>query len=111
MIRETRRYILLISIFTFAAVLALHSVGVCETLLIGGNAPLSGSGASYGIGQSRGIEKAISEVNAKGGLNIGGTNYKLQFKAYDNKSKADEAVSIANKLVYRSLNNISIVKL
>lgn len=71
----------------------------CETLLIGGNAPMSGSAASFGIGQARALEKAIEEVNAKGGLNIGGVKYKLELKVYDNKGKADESVSIANKLI------------
>ena len=73
---------------------------VAETLVIGGDAPLSGPAASWGIGQQRAVQMAIDEVNARGGLDIKGTRYTLQLTTYDNKAYANEAASIANKLVF-----------
>jgi branched-chain amino acid transport system substrate-binding protein len=74
-------------------------VAAAETLVIGGDAPLSGSAASWGIGQVRGIQMAMDEINAKGGLNIQGKRYTLKLSAYDNKAYPNDAASIANKLV------------
>jgi len=71
-----------------------------ETLVIGGDAPLSGPAASWGIGQARGVQMAMDEINAKGGLNIKGKKYTLKLVSYDNKAQANEAASIANKLIY-----------
>lgn len=76
------------------------SIALGKTLLIGGDAPLSGPAASWGIGQMRGVQMAIDEVNAKGGLTINGENIKLKLICYDNKAQANEALSIAKKLVY-----------
>jgi branched-chain amino acid transport system substrate-binding protein len=80
--------------------LAFSRPAFCKTLLIGVDTPLSGPGAPWGLGQLRGIQKAVEEVDAKGGLRIAGVNYTLDVKAYDHKAKVDEAVAIANKLVF-----------
>lgn len=71
-----------------------------ETLMLGGDAPLSGPAASWGIGQQRGVQMAIDEVNARGGLDIKGKRYQVALTAYDNKAYPNEAASIANKLVF-----------
>ncbi len=71
-----------------------------DTLLLGGDAPLSGPAASWGIGQMRGVQMAIDEVNARGGLNIHGKRYQVSLTTYDNKAYPNEAASIANKLVF-----------
>ncbi|MDD5761815.1 MAG: ABC transporter substrate-binding protein [bacterium] len=74
-------------------------VASAETLVIGGDAPLSGPAASWGIGQVRGVEMAMEEINSKGGLHIKGKRYTLKLSAYDNKAYPNDAASIANKLV------------
>jgi branched-chain amino acid transport system substrate-binding protein len=95
-----RKKNLLISIFLLAIGIFLSRESFSETLLIGVDAPLTGTAASWGLGQMRSAEMRIDEYNAKGGLNIKGVNYKLELVAYDNKAQAAEATSVAKKLVY-----------
>ena len=72
-----------------------------ETLQIGIINPLSGPGAEWGLGALRGGEMATEEVNAKGGLKVGGKTYKVELLPYDDKYTAKEGVAAAEKLVYR----------
>lgn len=78
----------------------MGSVSAAETLMLGGDAPLSGPAASWGIGQQRGVQMAMDEVNGRGGLDIGGKRYQVALTVYDNKAYPNEAASIANKLVF-----------
>ncbi len=70
------------------------------TFKIGGMLPLSGSGAKTGIEMQRGAELAVEEINAKGGITIGGKKYNLQFVARDDKYTAEGGVAAGNQLVY-----------
>jgi branched-chain amino acid transport system substrate-binding protein len=79
---------------------AVGGAALADSLVVGGNAPLSGPAASWGIGAQRGVQMAIDEVNARGGLAIQGKRYQIALKAYDNKAYPNEAASIANKLVF-----------
>jgi branched-chain amino acid transport system substrate-binding protein len=45
-------------------------------------------------------ELAADDVNAKGGLDVGGKKYKVKVVAYDDKYQAGEAVTAANRLVF-----------
>jgi len=71
-----------------------------ETLKIGALVTLSGAGASWGQGMKNAAEIAADEVNAQGGLDINGKKYKVQVVAYDDKYQANEAVTVANRLVF-----------
>jgi len=62
---------------------------------IGINYELSGNVASYGQSSVEGIEMAIEEINAAGGIN----GKKLVPIKYDNKSEPAEATTLANKLM------------
>ena len=57
--------------FVMAALLALTSCGAKETneIKIGGIFPLSGAVAVYGVECKNGIDLAIEEINAAGGIN------------------------------------------
>lgn len=67
------------------------------TIYIAGIAPLTGSLANWGEGGINGYNLAISEVNAAGGVQIGGEAYKLESAVFaDDKSDATEAVSAYN---------------
>ncbi len=81
------------------AACAFAHMAAAETLTLGGDAPLSGPAASWGIGQLRGVQMAVDEVNARGGLKVGGKRYQVAISAYDNKALPNEAASVANKLV------------
>jgi branched-chain amino acid transport system substrate-binding protein len=62
---------------------------------IGINYELSGNVASYGQSSVEGIEMAIEEINAAGGID----GKKIVPVKYDNKSEPAEATTLANKLM------------
>lgn len=71
-----------------------------ETLLIGQVLPLSGPSASWGVGQMRFLEMIEGEINARGGLNIGGKRYLVKHVSYDHKVDLDTTIKVTNKLVF-----------
>jgi branched-chain amino acid transport system substrate-binding protein len=88
---------------TFAIGLSLVSgltqSAIADTLKIGVIAPLTGGGAPWGIAASEGPKILAAEVNAKGGLEVGGKKYQIQVIAYDDQYKAAAAVSAYKRLV------------
>ena len=52
--------------------------GTKETLKIGGIGPLTGDYANYGISVKQGVEQAVKEINAAGG--IAGQQLELSFQ-------------------------------
>ncbi len=86
-------------------VLTITMFTACSTsntdeIRIGINYELSGENATYGQGSVEGIELAIEEINASGGIN----GKKIVPTKYDNQSTPAEATTLANKLV--SQNNV-----
>ncbi len=71
------------------------SATAAASIKIGVNMELSGDVASYGESTVNGIQMAIDEINAKGGIN----NKKVEIVKYDNKSDAAEATTLATKLM------------
>ena len=71
-----------------------------ETLKLGALVTLSGPGAAWGIGMKNAAELAADQVNAKGGLEVGGKKYKVEVVSYDDKYQANEAVTAGNRLVF-----------
>lgn len=69
--------------------------GDSDTIRIGGLAPLTGDASSYGVAVNNGIQMAIEDINADGG--IGGKQ--IEYIYYDEKGDATEAVNAYNKLV------------
>ncbi len=71
-----------------------------ETLKIGALVTLSGPGAAWGQGMKNAAELAADKVNATGGLEVAGKKYKVEVIPYDDKYQANEAVTVANRLVF-----------
>ncbi|MCO5121641.1 MAG: ABC transporter substrate-binding protein, partial [Burkholderiaceae bacterium] len=71
-----------------------------ETLKIGALVTLSGGGAAWGQGMQHAAELAADDVNAQGGLEVAGKRYKVEVIPYDDKYQANEAVTVANRLVF-----------
>lgn len=65
-----------------------------DTIKIGLAAPLTGSSAQDGESIKNGVQLAIDEVNAKGGIN----GKKVELDVQDDKSDPKEAAIVANKL-------------
>ncbi|RJG03299.1 ABC transporter substrate-binding protein [Noviherbaspirillum sedimenti] len=70
-----------------------------ETLKIGVIASLTGPGAPWGLATQYGPKILAAEVNAKGGLDVGGKKYQVEVIAYDDQYKAADAVAAYNRLV------------
>lgn len=66
-----------------------------DTLLIGEVGSLTGSEAAFGISTRNGIELALEEVNAAGGVK----GKKVDVRVYDDMSKPEEAASAATRLI------------
>ena len=66
-----------------------------DTVKIGGNLEMTGGSASYGASAKNGIELALKQINAKGGIN----GKKLALVVADNKSEATEATNAMQKLI------------
>lgn len=66
-----------------------------DVILIGEVGSLTGSEAAFGISTRNGIEMAIEEANAAGGVK----GKKLAVRVYDDQSKPEEAAAAATRLV------------
>ncbi|MBZ8132380.1 ABC transporter substrate-binding protein [Afifella sp. IM 167] len=71
-----------------------------EELNMGAVVTLSGPGAAWGQGMLYAEQMAAEDVNKDGGLEVGGKKYKINVTAYDDKYKANEAVTAANRIVF-----------
>jgi len=70
------------------------------TIKIGGQAIMSGSHADYGRQMVMGSTMAIEEINAAGGVNVGGAAYDFELIGFlDSKLNGDQGVANARKLV------------
>lgn len=66
-----------------------------DTIKIGVNYELSGAVATYGQASVQGIEMAVQEINAAGGVQ----GKQIELVKYDNKSEPAEATTLATKLM------------
>ena len=83
------------------AALGMPSLGLASdnTIKIGFLAPLTGAVAAWGKPGLDGCEIWAERVNAAGGINLGGTGYKVEFVAYDNEYDPAKARTGATKLI------------
>jgi len=70
-----------------------------ENLKIGVIAALSGGGTAWGLGLQRGVQIALDEVNAAGGLKVDGKTYQFSLVAYDDQYNAAQAKMAVDRLV------------
>src|SRR5215217_1943060 len=66
-----------------------------DTILLGHVGALTGSQTTFGISTRNGIDLALKEANAAGGVN----GKKLAIRVYDNQSKSEEAADAATRLI------------
>ena len=82
-----------------AALLAMGcSKKTSDTITIGGVAPLSGAVSVYGVECKNGIDLAIEEINAAGGIN----GKQVQFICEDDEGDPAKSVNAYNKLVTKN---------
>src|SRR5689334_14882571 len=85
----------------FAAALLIGATGAHgqETLKIGGIGPLSGGGTAWGLAAQRGIEMAQEDLNAAGGVKVGGKSHKYELVMYDDQYTGAGGKAAAERLV------------
>ncbi len=91
--RQVHYLVVLVSVFLAGMAQAQ------ETITIGINLPLSGARKEAGKNVKAGVELIREQVNAAGGVKIGGQSYTLQYVYGDNESEPQKAVSAALKLI------------
>lgn len=69
-----------------------------DVIRIGLNAELTGGVPVVGASCRAGAELAVEEVNAAGGLEVGGRRYRVELLVEDNEDKAESAAAAAHKL-------------
>jgi branched-chain amino acid transport system substrate-binding protein len=103
---KVRTVLMMASLILMVEVLVLgnpytHQALAENVIKFGSVGPLSGQVAAWGIPGDRAIRLLADEINAKGGLKVGGETYKFEIVSADDKFTADGARSAALKLVER----------
>jgi len=87
--------------FTLATgvALAVPPARAADVLTIGALGPLTGAGSAWGIGLVGGVELAADEVNAEGGLHVGGKTYQVKVVGYDEQYTAAGTITAYTRMV------------
>ena len=70
-----------------------------KSIKIGVNAPITGDIPKVGEGTKFAAQMWLADVNASGGLDVGGKKYKVELVIEDNESKAESAVKANTKMI------------
>jgi branched-chain amino acid transport system substrate-binding protein len=70
-----------------------------DTILFGEVGSLTGAQATFGISTKNGIQMAIDEVNAAGGVTVDGKAKKIAVRVYDDQGKSEEAANAVTRLI------------
>jgi branched-chain amino acid transport system substrate-binding protein len=68
-------------------------------ITIGALASMTGANAMTGAEMKWAYERAVKDINAKGGVNVGGKKMELELKFVDDKTDATEGAAAAEKLI------------
>ena len=89
---------LLISILA-AVLISFVGAAQAEDLPIGVVGSLSGGGTEWGIATQRGVELAVAEVQAAGGLKVGNKTYSPKVIMYDDQYTGQGGTTAATRLI------------
>lgn len=84
---------------TIALVMLGASMSLAQTIRIGAPLPLTGPLSPEGEKQRQGYDLWAEQVNATGGIDVGGTAHQVEIVYYDYQSKTPRAVQLAEKLI------------
>ncbi len=93
--KAVRKASVVTGLFGALGVMLGSAAAMAQPIRLGAVLPLTGPAAVIGTQEQRGVQFAIDEVNAKGG--IGGHQIEVIFE--DNQAKPDQSVLLFNKLV------------
>ncbi len=75
------------------------SLGRKTVIKVGINAPMTGDIPKVGEGSKYAAEMWLADVEAAGGIEVGGTKYPVKLVLEDNESKAESAVKANTKMI------------
>ena len=70
-----------------------------DTILFGEVGSLTGAQATFGISTKNGVQMAIDEINAAGGIMLNGRQKKVAVRVYDDQGKSEEAANAVSRLI------------
>lgn len=70
-----------------------------KVIKMGAHSSLTGTFSLYGLPMKQAIQMAADQINAKGGINIKGNNYRIELIWEDNKSTGEGGIAAVQKLV------------
>jgi len=70
-----------------------------DTIKIGVNAPMTGDIPKVGEGSKFAAEMWLADIEAAGGLEVGGKKYQVELIIEDNEAKAESATKVNTKLI------------
>ncbi|MFO7569343.1 MAG: ABC transporter substrate-binding protein [Smithellaceae bacterium] len=79
-------------------VMSWATVSSAQDVVIGFSGPLSGPAAEYGQDIFYGIEMAVNEINAEGGITVKGKKYRFKLERLDDRTDPTAAVNNARRL-------------
>lgn len=87
----------------FGAALAIGAAAfpaqAADTITLGSAISLTGKYTTNGEHTQRGYDLAVQMINNNGGVNVGGTTYKLEIKYYDDESTPARGSELAERLI------------
>jgi len=94
-----KRKALVVAVISFFVLGLGVSLAGADTIRIGINAPLTGDIPKVGEGTKYAAQMWLEDVNAAGGIEVGGKKYMVELIIEDNESKAESAVKANTKLI------------
>lgn len=95
----TAAVVLLVPVTTTVGQLSANAAP--KTITIGSSLPLTGPLQAFGTSLKLGYQQAVDEVNAAGGLNVGGSKQKVVLQIQDNASDGNKASTQVKDLVLK----------
>ncbi len=89
----------IISCITIALAFLACGPQAPKTIKIGINAPITGDIPKVGEGTKFAAQMWLEDINAAGGLEVGGKKYQVELVIEDNESKAESAVKANTKMI------------
>jgi branched-chain amino acid transport system substrate-binding protein len=97
---KTRYFNSALSILFLFVMIGMPGQVFAENVLkIGGSLTTTGPAAHLGTVCLNGVKVAVDVINEKGGVEVGGEKYLIEFINYDDKCSAKDAVNVVQRLV------------